>query len=118
MRPAILLVDRHSWDCLISFFLLWCLSSDPSGNYGGWKATAIGNNHQVLVLPYVRCVIFLWLFLSLFSPFTYFTVFPKKTAKDKLKTDYDEGMDIGKALTLAASVSATNPCICYLRVSQ
>lgn len=20
--------------------------SDPSGNYGGWKATAIGNNHQ------------------------------------------------------------------------
>jgi 20S proteasome alpha/beta subunit len=23
--------------------------SDPSGNYTGWKATCIGNNHQVLL---------------------------------------------------------------------
>lgn len=39
-----------------SFFLLLCCrdtdrgfqlyQSDPSGNYGGWKATAIGGNHQ------------------------------------------------------------------------
>jgi len=57
------------WDRHFGFQLY---HSDPSGNYGGWKATAIGNNHQ--------------------------------TAKDKLKTDYDEGMDIGAALTLAASV--------------
>jgi 20S proteasome subunit alpha 3 len=57
------------WDQHFGFQLY---HSDPSGNYGGWKATAIGNNHQ--------------------------------TAKDKLKTDYDEGMDIGDALKLAASV--------------
>ena len=32
------------WDPHFGFQLY---QSDPSGNYGGWKATCIGNNHQV-----------------------------------------------------------------------
>jgi len=32
------------WDRHYGFQLY---QSEPSGNYGGWKATCIGNNHQV-----------------------------------------------------------------------
>ena len=35
------------WDPHYGFQLY---QSDPSGNYGGWKATCIGNNHQVEIL--------------------------------------------------------------------
>lgn len=28
--------------------------SDPSGNYGGWKATCIGNNSQVKLLGFLK----------------------------------------------------------------
>ena len=33
-----------------------------------------------------------------------------KTAKDKLKTDYEDGLNIGDALKLAASVSTIHLC--------
>ena len=35
--------SRFRWDENFGFQLY---HSDPSGNYGGWKATAIGNNNQ------------------------------------------------------------------------
>lgn len=34
------------WDPHYGFQLY---QSDPSGNYGGWKATCIGNNHQAAI---------------------------------------------------------------------
>lgn len=57
------------WDLNRGFQLY---HSDPSGNYGGWKATAIGNNSQ--------------------------------TARDKLKTDYEETLTVEKALVLGVKV--------------
>lgn len=69
LRPFGVAFLYAGWDKHYGFQLY---HSDPSGNYGGWKATAIGNNHQ--------------------------------TAKDKLKNEYKDDLDIQGSLELAASV--------------
>ena len=43
-RPFGVSILYMGWDPHYGFQLY---QSDPSGNYGGWKATCIGNNHQV-----------------------------------------------------------------------
>ena len=43
-RPFGVSILYMGWDPHFGFQLY---QSDPSGNYGGWKATCIGNNHQV-----------------------------------------------------------------------
>lgn len=43
LRPFGVSLLYAGWD---QDFGLQLYQSDPSGNYGGWKATAIGNNHQ------------------------------------------------------------------------
>lgn len=43
-RPFGVSILYIGWDPHFGFQLY---QSDPSGNYGGWKATCIGNNHQV-----------------------------------------------------------------------
>eukprot|EP01126_Amoeba_proteus_P009105 TRINITY_DN1345_c0_g1_i2.p1 TRINITY_DN1345_c0_g1~~TRINITY_DN1345_c0_g1_i2.p1 ORF type:complete len:187 (+),score=52.73 TRINITY_DN1345_c0_g1_i2:376-936(+) len=57
------------WDKHYGFQLY---KSDPSGNYGGWKATSIGSGHQV--------------------------------AASILKSDYNDDLDLEKALVLAAKL--------------
>lgn len=71
LRPFGVSFLYAGWDIHHGFQLY---HSDPSGNYGGWKATAIGNNNQ--------------------------------TAKDKLKTEYKDGMTLAEALALAVKVLA------------
>jgi len=71
LRPFGVSFLYAGWDAHHGFQLY---HSDPSGNYGGWKATAIGNNNQ--------------------------------TAKDKLKTDFKEGMSLDEALALGVKVLA------------
>ena len=44
MRPFGISVLYMGWDEEYGFQLYM---SDPSGNYGGWKGTCIGNNSQV-----------------------------------------------------------------------
>ena len=44
LRPFGVSILYMGWDPHFGFQLY---QSDPSGNYGGWKATCIGNNHQV-----------------------------------------------------------------------
>ena len=39
------------WDKHYGFQLY---QSDPSGNYGGWKATCIGNNSAVCILSFCK----------------------------------------------------------------
>lgn len=43
-RPFGVSILYMGWDPHYGFQLY---QSDPSGNYGGWKAACIGNNHQV-----------------------------------------------------------------------
>jgi 20S proteasome subunit alpha 3 len=43
LRPFGVSILYAGWD---KEFGLQLYQSDPSGNYSGWKATAIGNNHQ------------------------------------------------------------------------
>ena len=38
------------WDKQFGYQLY---QSDPSGNYGGWKATCIGNNNQVFITFFI-----------------------------------------------------------------
>jgi len=45
MRPFGISVLYMGWDRHYGFQLYM---SDPSGNYGGWKGTCIGNNSQVM----------------------------------------------------------------------
>lgn len=45
-RPFGVSLLYMGWDPHYGFQLY---QSDPSGNYGGWKATCIGNNHQAAV---------------------------------------------------------------------
>ena len=47
LRPFGVSLLYAGWDAENKYQLY---QSDPSGNYGGWKATAIGANQQVL--PY------------------------------------------------------------------
>ena len=49
-RPFGVSILYMGWDPHYGFQLY---QSDPSGNYGGWKATCIGNNHQVT--EYIVC---------------------------------------------------------------
>jgi 20S proteasome subunit alpha 3 len=44
-RPFGVSILYMGWDKQFGFQLY---QSDPSGNYGGWKATCIGSNNQVL----------------------------------------------------------------------
>lgn len=44
LRPFGVSILYMGWDPHFGFQLY---QSDPSGNYGGWKATCIGNNYQV-----------------------------------------------------------------------
>jgi len=46
LRPFGVSLLYAGWDDKHGFQLY---QSDPSGNYGGWKATAIGSNHQAAV---------------------------------------------------------------------
>ena len=43
LRPFGVSILYMGWDPHFGFQLY---QSDPSGNYGGWKATCIGSNHQ------------------------------------------------------------------------
>lgn len=45
-RPFGVSILYMGWDPHFGFQLY---QSDPSGNYGGWKATCIGNNHQAAI---------------------------------------------------------------------
>lgn len=45
-RPFGVSILYVGWDRHFGYQLY---QSDPSGNYGGWKATCIGNNHQVML---------------------------------------------------------------------
>lgn len=56
-RPFGVSILYIGWDPHFGFQLY---QSDPSGNYGGWKATCIGNNHLVGV--YYSLVYFLPVF--------------------------------------------------------
>ncbi len=46
LRPFGVSILYMGWDPHYGFQLY---QSDPSGNYGGWKATCIGNNHQAAI---------------------------------------------------------------------
>lgn len=46
LRPFGVSILYMGWDSHYGFQLY---QSDPSGNYGGWRATCIGNNHQAAV---------------------------------------------------------------------
>ncbi len=45
-RPFGVSILYMGWDSHYGFQLY---QSDPSGNYGGWKATCIGSNHQAAI---------------------------------------------------------------------
>ena len=45
-RPFGVSILYMGWDPHFGFQLY---QSDPSGNYGGWKATCIGSNHQAAI---------------------------------------------------------------------
>jgi 20S proteasome subunit alpha 3 len=45
-RPFGVSILFMGWDPHYQFQLY---QSDPSGNYGGWKATCVGNNHQAAI---------------------------------------------------------------------
>ena len=46
LRPFGVSILFMGWDPHYQFQLY---QSDPSGNYGGWKATCVGNNHQAAI---------------------------------------------------------------------
>jgi len=48
-RPFGVSILYIGWDKHHGFQLY---QSDPSGNYGGWKATCIGNNSAVSFIPF------------------------------------------------------------------
>ena len=50
-RPFGVSILYMGWDRHYGFQLY---QSDPSGNYGGWKATCIGNNSSVSVI-FINC---------------------------------------------------------------
>ena len=76
------------WDKHYGFQLY---QSDPSGNYGGWKATCIGNNHSVCCAIDWICT---FLFICLIS----------QAAVSMLKQDYKEDCSLKEALALAVKV--------------
>lgn len=52
-RPFGVSLLYMGWDQHFGYQLY---QSDPSGNYTGWKATCIGNNHQVLIVHLLFCL--------------------------------------------------------------
>jgi 20S proteasome alpha/beta subunit len=60
-RPFGVSILYMGWDKHYGFQLY---QSDPSGNYGGWKATCIGNNSAVNLLTFV--FFFLTMFITIF----------------------------------------------------
>src|SRR6185295_16192850 len=78
------------WDKHFGFQLY---KTDPSGNYGGWKATSIGAGHQQamsgILIP----------FFCQFLPTSSYLVV--------LKSDYKEGVSMADALLLGT---------CYLAI--
>lgn len=50
------------WDKHYGFQLY---QSDPSGNYGGWKATCIGNNSAVCIIIYNLFIIKQYLHITI-----------------------------------------------------
>lgn len=75
------------WDPHFGFQLY---QSDPSGNYGGWKATCIGNNHQACLLTKLISVVM--------------TTLGLQAAISMLKHEYKETPTLEEALQLAIKV--------------
>ena len=102
------------WDPHFGFQLY---QSDPSGNYGGWKATCIGNNHQVrrncFVSPSLCLSICLFVCLSI-CLFVYLSIclfvclsiwlFFFQAAISMLKQEYKDTPNLSDALDLAVKV--------------
>lgn len=83
--------------------------SDPSGNYSGWKATAIGQNYQVpwpssqshVLLLFVLPSQLPGLSLLLRSPHMCFRVTARQSAQSTLKSDFKEDLTWEESLKLA-----------------
>jgi 20S proteasome subunit alpha 3 len=107
LRPFGVSLLYIGYDDLYKFQLY---QSDPSGNYSGWKATAIGANHgtsvllSLLLLP--PCLVPLQpiLWLNLVAETIMFSVLCMDSATSLLKQDYKETMNVAEATDLILKV--------------
>lgn len=91
-RPFGVSILYMGWDKHYGYQLY---QSDPSGNYGGWKATCIGNNSAVSNLSYI-------LFMCISN---YYILFNFKAAVSALKQELgDNEITLAQAQDLAVKV--------------
>lgn len=104
-RPFGVSILYMGWDPHHGFQLY---QSDPSGNYGGWKATCIGSNHQVngrmfCLAPTSLLSLALHFFLPRLLPPLYLPL-ATQAAVSMLKQEYKEPPTLKEALELAIKV--------------
>ena len=75
------------WDKHYGFQLY---QSDPSGNYGGWKATCIGNNSAVGIVLHINSACWVIFHLRIFFKITFKINSYENTIRVSTRLDTDQ----------------------------